>query len=178
MKDSKIIPWSDEEIILLKLSYACKGAKTWREISQDMQEYTGIIRTTPSLISRIQKIRDDGDAMTIADMSKLYHSIVFDTERLYTKKFIEYVDKLFSKQFSSEQTIENTVNTEPSSQIEKNRVDYLDGFDYEIDGYEEDRYVDEDEYKNKWNLGLILDYLFFTTLGIVLVNALFTYFSH
>ena len=94
MKDSKIIPWSDEEIILLKLSYACKGAKTWREISQDMQEYTGIIRTTPSLISRIQKIRDDGDAMTIADMSKLYHSIVFDTERLSTKKFIEYIRSL------------------------------------------------------------------------------------
>ena len=38
MKDSKIIPWSDEEIILLKLSYACKGAKTWREISQEFKK--------------------------------------------------------------------------------------------------------------------------------------------
>ena len=170
-----MIPWSDEEIILLKLNYACKGVKTWREIAQNMQEYTGIIRTTPSLISRIQKLRDDGDSMTIADMTKLYHSIMFDTDRLYTKKFIEYIDTHFTKQFSSEQTVEKITNIEPESQIEKNRVETLDSFDYEIDAYEEDRYVDEDEYPTNWNLGLILNILLCIATGIAVIGVMITY---
>lgn len=175
--NSKIIPWSDEEVILLKLNYACKGARTWREISQNMQDYTGIIRTTQSLIMRIQKLKDDNTPMTMADMSKLYHSVVFDTEGTYTKKFINFVTDNFSKCFStdSESTIVMVTNVQPESQIEKNRVDMLDGFDYEIDAYEEDRYVDEDEYPTKWNFGLILDCLLCGMVAIVVLGVMITY---
>ena len=71
--------------------------------------------------------------------------------------------------------ITEILNIEPISQIEKNRVDYLDSMDFEIDSYEEDRYVDEDEYKTKWNLGLILDYLLCTAAAIAVLYALVTY---
>lgn len=176
-KDNKVIPWSDEEVILLKLNYACKGAKTWREISQNMQEYTGVIRTTTSLITRIQKLRDDNVPLTIADMTKLYHSIVFDTEGTYTKKFINFITEHFSKQFSGDtsENIEKITSIQPESQIEKNRVDMLDGFDYEIDAYEEDKYVDEDEYDTKWNLGLVLDCLMCATVAIAIIGVLIIY---
>ena len=174
--ENRVIPWSNEEVILLKLNYACKGAKTWREISQNMQEYTGIIRTTPSLIVRIQKLKDDNEPLTIKDIVKLYNDVVFDVNHTYTKKFTDYVVEHFSNQLSTtEKEIVETLNIEPESQIEKNRVDFLDGFDYEIDSYDEDRYVDEDEYKTKWDLGLILDYLLCTAAAIVVLYTLVTY---
>lgn len=174
--ESKTIPWSDEEIILLKLNYACKGAKTWREISQNMQDYTGIIRTTTSLIIKIQKLKDANEPLTIKDIVKLYNDIVFDVNHNYTKKFTNYVTDHFSNQLSTtEKEITETLNIEPESQIEKNRVEFLDGFDYEIDGYEDDRYVDEDEYKTKWNLGLILDYLLCAAAVIVAFYIWVTY---
>ena len=121
--ENRVIPWSNEEVILLKLNYACKGAKTWREISQNMQEYTGIIRTTPSLIVRIQKLKDDNEPLTIKDIVKLYNDVVFDVNHTYTKKFTDYVVEHFSNQLSTtEKEIVETLNIEPESQIEKNRV--------------------------------------------------------
>ena len=181
-KKSNTIPWSDEELILLKLNYACKGAKTWREISQNMQEYTGIIRTTLSLMNKIQKLKDAGEPMTIKDTFKLYNSVVYDVEHKYTQKFIDYLIHNFSLHLSpdvredeQDKEITEILNIEPMSQIEKNRVDHLDSVDFEVDCYEEDRYVDEDEYKTKWNLGLILDYLLCAAAAIVILYTLVTY---
>ena len=180
-KKSDTIPWSDEELILLKLNYACKGAKTWREISQNMQEYTGIIRTTPSLMNKIQKLKDSGEPMTIKDTFKLYNSVVYDVDHKYTQKFIDYLIHNFSIHLSpdvreDEQNKEITeiLNIEPMSQIEKNRVDHLDSMDFEIDSYEEDRYVDEDEYAEKWNMHLILQCLLCTAAAITAIYIVVT----
>ena len=181
-KKSDTIPWSDEELIILKLNYACKGAKTWREISQNMGEYTGIIRTTPSLMNMIQKLKDKGELMTIKDIFKLYSSVVYDTGDKYKQKFVDYIIQNFSTHLSpdvredeQDKEITEILNIEPMSQIEKNRVEHLDSFDYEIDGYEEDRYIDDEEYKTKWNLGLILDYLLCAAAAIVVLYTMVTY---
>ena len=42
--------WTEEEVTLLKFYYSIKDEKSWKEISNAMKEYTGIERTTTSLM--------------------------------------------------------------------------------------------------------------------------------
>ena len=68
--------WTEEEVTLLKFYYSVKDSKSWKEISNEMKEFTGIERTTTSLMSKINKLNKED--LTKYNMKKLYDDMVLN----------------------------------------------------------------------------------------------------
>ena len=88
--------WTEEEVTLLKFYYSIKDEKTWKEISNSMKEYTGVERTTTSLMSKINKL--DKNEITKESVKQLYTDMVLNRKNgLYSIKFTKFITDKFSK---------------------------------------------------------------------------------
>lgn len=112
--------WTEEEVTLLKFYYTIKDEKSWREIAEEMKEYTGIERTTTALMSKVTKMRDSIDK---EDLTKLYKDLVLGIKNnAFSKKFRYFVMNKFSKYYGSPSDIQEDY---AESRLRDQRYDYV-----------------------------------------------------
>jgi hypothetical protein len=131
--------WTDEEVTLLKFYYSVKDSKTWREIADEMKEFTGVERTTTSLMSKIGKLnRDD---LTKDSMKKLYDDMVINRNHgEYGIKFIKFVTEKFSKYYGDPNDIKEDYAINKLKETEK--IDDIKECIVSMESYSEDEFCE------------------------------------
>lgn len=95
--------WTEEEVTLLKFYFTIKDSKSWKEIANEMKEYTGIERTTTALMSKVNKMKD---TFTKDSLEKLYKDLVIGVNNVYSKKFRRFIIKHFAKYYGDPNDIQ------------------------------------------------------------------------
>lgn len=150
--------WTEEEVTLLKFYYSVKDSKSWKEISNEMKEFTGIERTTTSLMSKINKLNKED--LTKDNMKKLYDDMVLNRKNgFYSIKFTKFVTDKFSKFYGDPNDIKEDFAMKKLKAEENSQIKEVI-FNEEVKGSSEDEYSD-------WTLGNSFSIITMWTIGII-----------
>ena len=156
--------WTEEEVTLLKFYYIIKDEKSWKEISNEMKDYTGVERSTTALMSKITKIKD---TFTKEDMEHLYKDLVIGVKNtIYSKKFRQFIMKKLSKYYGDPNDIQEDY---AESRLRDQRYDYVKTVI--LDNAEAFDSSSEDEYSD-FKLSDYIYSITMWTIGIILVCIL------
>ena len=142
-RKNKTIPWSEEEITLLKFYYAFKDKFSWNEISEKMKKYTNIERSSTALMTKIDRLKRTKEAMDKTSIKQLYDEIILTRKNgEYSYYFKKHIINNFSKYFGTPDEItEDTSLLESvlkmNQELSKDVVEVMDDFD---------QYHTEDDY--------------------------------
>lgn len=150
--------WTEEEVTLLKFYYSVKDSKSWKEISNEMKEFTGIERTTTSLMSKINKLNKED--LTKDNMKKLYDDMVLNRKNgFYSIKFTKFVTDKFSKFYGDPNDIKEDFAMKKLKAEENTQIKEVI-LNEEVKGSSEDEYSD-------WTLGSSFSTITMWTIGII-----------
>lgn len=150
--------WTEEEVTLLKFYYSVKDSKSWKEISNEMKEFTGIERTTTSLMSKINKLNKED--LTKDNMKKLYDDMVLNRKHgFYSIKFTKFVTDKFSKFYGDPNDIKEDFAMKKLKAEENTQIKEVI-LNEEVKGSSEDEYSD-------WTLGSSFSTITMWTIGII-----------
>lgn len=153
--------WTEEEVTLLKFYYSIKDEKSWKEISNAMKEYTGIERTTTSLMSKINKL--DKNEITKESIKQLYTNMVLNRKNgLYSIKFTKFITDKFSKWYGDPNDIKEDYAL---TKMKKDSVDEVKEVMIPFETFS------EDEYSN-WTIGQNITSITLWVFGLIVVIAL------